>query len=514
MMMKNSMQPEKSTDLKIERRASTGIGGLDAVLNGGLPENRLYLLQGEPGTGKTTLALQFLLEGARVGERGLYISFSESKEELQAVGVSHGWDLSRIELLELSALEHQLRPEAQNTVFHPAEVEMSETVGLVLREVERVKPSRVVFDSVSEMRMLADSPLRYRRQVLALKQFFSSKKCTVLFLDDLTATPTDLQVRSIVHGVINLQKLHPEFGGERRRLNIVKLRGIQFLSGHHDYVIQRGGLCVFPRMVAADHLLKFQPRTLSSGIEELDQLLGGGLEAGTSALFLGPAGTGKSTLAIQYAVAAAERGERGAIFAFEESVNTLFSRTESLGMNLKGHIASGMLEVRKVDPAELSPGEFADSVRKAVLEGGLKIVVIDSLNGYLHAMPQEAFLTLQLHELLSFLGNQGVLTVLVLAQQGMMGAMMSTPVDLTYLADTVIITRYFEAMGRVKKAVSVLKKRGGMHESTIREFKIKKGGITLGEPLSKFQGVLTGVPVFHGDPRKILKEEEDGLVGS
>jgi circadian clock protein KaiC len=486
-----------------------GIEGLDAVLNGGLPKHRLYLIQGEPGTGKTTLALQFLLEGVKKGQRVLYITFSESKEELIAVAESHGWDLSNVDLLELSAIEALLQPEAQNTVFHPAEVEMTQTTELLLAEVRRVNPARVVFDSVSEMRMLAGSPLRYRRQMLALKQFFSGEKCTVLLLDDLTSTPTDLQVQSIVHGVINLQKLHPEFGDERRRLNVVKLRGIKFIGGHHDYVIVRGSTKVFPRMVASDHMTHYPKTQSSSGIPRLDTLLGGGLDVGTSTLFLGPAGTGKSTLAIQYALAAAERGERAAIFAFEESMNTLLSRTQSLGMDLTKHMKSGMLEIRKIDPAELSPGEFADSIRRSVLERNVRVVVIDSLNGYLHAMPQEEFLTLQLHELLSFLGNQGVLTLLVLAQQGMMGAMMTTPVDLTYLADTVIITRYFEAMGQIKKAVSVLKKRGGAHESTIREFTIDRGGIEVGEPLANFQGVLTGVPVFHGDAGSILEEAHE-----
>ncbi|HLE00575.1 MAG TPA: ATPase domain-containing protein [Bdellovibrionota bacterium] len=493
-------------------RCRTGIAGLDDILRGGLPRNRLYLVQGEPGTGKTTLALQYLLEGARQGEKGLYITFSETEEELNTVAASHGWDLKDISLFELSSLEERLQPESQNTVFHPSEVEMNQTTALLLAEVERVKPTRVVFDSVSEMRMLAETPLKYRRQMLSLKQFFSGRNCTVMVLDDRTAAPSDLQVQSIVHGVINLQKMHPEFGDERRRLNIVKVRGIKFTGGHHDYTIRTGGIEVFPRMISAQHFTEFNKERISSGIPRIDALLGGGLDAGTSTLFLGPAGTGKSTLSILYAVAAAQRGEYAMIFAFEESIHTLLARTAALGMDLKKYLAEGLLEVRKIDPAELSPGEFADSVRSSVLAKKPRVIVIDSLNGYLQAMPQEQFLILQLHELLAFLGNQGVATILVLAQQGLPGAAMIAPMDVTYLADTVVIIRFFEAAGAVKKAVSVMKKRGGSHETTIREFAIGKNGITVGEPLSEFQGVLTGIPSFHGKQQKIL-EKENGSRG-
>lgn len=489
-----------------DERVRVGIAGLDAILNGGLPRNRLFLVQGEPGTGKTTLALQFLMEGARSGEKGLYITFSESREELLGIAASHGWDLSGISLLELSALENQLLPEAQNTVFHPAEVEMNQFTDLILRKVEEEVPVRVVFDSVSEMRMIAETSLRYRRQMLSLKQYFSGRKCTVLLLDDLTASPGDLQVQSIVHGVINLQKLHPDFGTERRRLSIVKVRGIQFVGGHHDYVIRRGGIKMFPRMISSDHDMVSKIESVTSGIGGLDQLLGGGFDRGTSNLFLGPAGTGKSTLALRVAYAAAERGEHAAIFCFEESLNTLQSRASSLGMDLEHLTRTGLLEIRKVDPAQLSPGEFAELIRCAVTERNLRVLVIDSLNGYLHAMTQEKYLVLQLHELLAFLSRRGVVTVMVLAQQGLMG-MMNTPVDLTYLADTVVITRYFEALGRVKKAVSVVKKRAGEHEDTIRELSISKLGIRVGQPLEGFHGVLTGVPTFHGNAASILSQE-------
>lgn len=491
--------------------SATGIGGLDTILCGGLPSDRLYLVQGEPGTGKTTLALQFLLEGVKSGEKGLYITFSETQNELRSVSDSHGWDISGLDFFDLSAIEQQLQPESQNTVFHSSEVEMNQTVQLIVDEVERVNPRRVVFDSVTELRMLADTPFKYRRQILALKQIFSKRACTVVFLDDLTAAPRDLQVQSIVHGVIQLQKMHPEFGDERRRLSIVKLRGVQFIGGNHDYVIRKGGLRVFPRMIASDHMESYSRETpMSSGIAHLDELLGGGLDPGTSSLFMGPAGTGKSTLAIQFAYAAAERGEKAAIFAFEESLQTMFARSAALGMDLQKHIKSGLLHIQKVDPAELSPGEFADLIRRRVLSENLKVVSIDSLNGYLHAMPKEEFLILQLHELLAFLGNQGVVTLLVLAQQGMMG-MMQTPVDLTYLADTVILTRFFEAVGNVRKAVSVIKKRGGKHETTIRELKIEKGGISVGDPLTNFQGVLSGVPAMIGNDLKggLLNAELD-----
>lgn len=481
-----------------EKKMHTGIPGLDLILTGGLPENRLYLMQGEPGTGKTTIAFQFLLEGIKNGEKCLYISFSESREELQSVASSHDWDISKLDMLELGSIEEQLKPEAQNTVFYPSEVEMNQTTSYLYSEVERIKPSRIVFDSVSELRMLAESSLRYRRQMLALKQFFSKQKVTVLLLDDLTTSPKDLQVQSIVHGVINLLKFHPEFGTERRRLNIVKLRGINYSGGYHDYIIKKGGVEVFPRMISSSYRLSTENRKFSSGLKELDDLMGGGLDSGTSTLFLGPAGTGKSTLAIQYAYAAAERGEQAAIFAFEESIATLLTRTSSVGMNIQKHIDSGKITISKIDPAQLSPGEFADQIRNSVLKDGCKVIAIDSLNGYLHAMPQEQFLTLQLHELLSFLSGQGVATLMVLAQQGMMGQMMNTPVDLTYLADTVVITRYFEVLGSVRKAVSVIKQRSGLHESTIRELTFTKKGLVVGKPLTQFKGVLTGVPEFFG----------------
>lgn len=494
-----------TTALKSEKRLKTGIDGFNNILNGGIPENRLYLMQGEPGTGKTTIAFQFLLEGIKNKERCLYISFSESREELESVARSHNWDISKLNMLELGSIEEQLKPEALNTVFHPSEVEMNQTMKVLHSEIERIKPNRVVFDSISEMRMLADSSLRYRRQMLALKQFFASQNCTVLMLDDLTTSPKDLQVQSIVHGVINLQKLHPEFGTERRRLNVVKLRGMEYLGGFHDYIIKVGGVEIFPRMVSNAHTIVPSTKKYSSGLKELDSLIGGGLDAGTSTLFLGPAGTGKSTLAIQYAYAAAERGEKAVLFCFEESLSTLLMRTASVGMNIQKHLDSGMMLIHKIDPAQLSPGEFTHLIIDAVNKDA-KVVIIDSLNGYLHAMPEEQFLTLQLHELLSYLGSQGIATLMVLAQQGMMGHMMNTPIDLTYLADTVLITRYFENNGSVKKAVSVIKQRSGLHESTIRELMFTKTGLVVGKPLTEFKGVLTGVPEFTGKDKGLKSD--------
>jgi circadian clock protein KaiC len=485
----------------ISQRLQTGITGLDTILGGGFPDNRLYLMQGEPGTGKTTIAFQYLLEGLKAKERCLYISFSESREELVAVADSHDWDISNLNMLELGSIEEQLKPESQNTIFYPSEVEMNNTMNVLYSEIEKIKPQRIVFDSISEMGMLAESSLRYRRQMLALKQFFAKKNCTVLLLDDLTSSPTDLQVQSIVHGVINLQKLHPEFGNERRRMNIVKLRGIEYMGGYHDYVIKKGGVEIFPRMISNNHESKVVLQRYSSNIVELDHLVGGGLHAGTSTLFLGPAGTGKSTISMQYAYAAAQRGEKAILFSFEESILTLKSRTAALGMDIQKYIDNGMIKISKIDPAQLSPGEFSSQIRTAVLKENFKVVVIDSLNGYLHAMPQEQFLTLQLHELLTFLSSQGVATLLVLAQQGMLGHMMNTPIDLTYLADTVFITRYFEDCGAVRKAVSVIKQRSGSHESTIRELTFTSKGISVGKPLTELRGVLTGVPEFAVGPK-------------
>lgn len=477
-------------------RCPTGVPGFDDVLCGGLPRHRLYLVQGDPGVGKTTLALQFLLEGAKHGETSLYITLSETKEELLGIASSHGWNLDQIHLFELSAVEELIRgSKTDSTFFHPAEVELTRMTGSLLKEVERIKPSRVVFDSLSELRMLAETPLRYRRQILQFKQFFSGRKSTILLLDDRTSSRHDLQVESIAHGVISLQKTAPEFGIPRRQMNVVKIRGVQYREGYHDFILQKGGMVVFPRLVATEHAREFKQENFPSGIPELDSLLGGGLGRGTSSIFMGPPGTGKSTLAIQYALAAAVAKEKVLWFIFDETRETLLHRSAQLGLDINPHVSAGLIHVQQIDPAEITPGELAHKIRHGVLHENVRMVIIDSINGYLNAMPEERYLNLQLHELLAFLNQQGVITILVLAQKGLVGTIHSY-VDLTYLADTVVLLRFFEARGAVKQAVSVIKKRSGDHERTIREIKIGRGGIQVGEPLVRLQGVLTGVPRF------------------
>jgi circadian clock protein KaiC len=476
--------------------ASSGIDGLDDILAGGFVRRRLYLVEGVPGSGKTTLAMQFLLEGVKAGEPVLYVTLSETAEELGAVAGSHGWSLDGINIRELAPAEGALDADEQNTLFHPSEIELAATIKSILGDVERLRPSRVVFDSLSELRLVAGNALRYRRQILALKQFFATRDCTVMLLDDMTATDHDLQMRSIAHGVVLLEVLHPEYGAERRRLRVLKYRGVNFRGGFHDFRINRGGLVVFPRLVAAEHRQRVIRRKLASEITELDALLGGGIEEGTSTLILGAAGTGKSTLAAQFAAAAAARGEPSALFVFDESPSTLLLRCEHLNVDLARHVESGIVSLQQVDPAELTPGELIHLIRAAISTHGAKVVIIDSLNGYLNAMPAERYLTIQLHELLMYLGQMGVATILVGAQQGLIGSQMTTPVDASYLADAVVLMRYFEHRGEVRQAISVMKKRGSRHERTLREFRLDDGGITVGEPLRDFRGVLTGVPEY------------------
>lgn len=484
-----------------------GVEGLDQVLDGGLPKNRLYLIQGDPGVGKTTLAIQFLLEGARNGEPGLYITLSETKDEIENVAHSHGWDLSQIHLYELSSIEEKIRGESESTFFHPSEVELNRTTDALIAEVKRVKPGRVVFDSLSEMRMLAETPLRYRRQILQLKQFFAGRQCTVLLLDDRTSGSHDLQVESIAHGVICLERESPEYGISKRHLNVLKIRGSLFREGNHDLALRRGGMVVFPRLVAAEHHRDFPREDFPSSIPALDTLLGGGLGRGTSTMFMGPPGTGKSTLAISFALTAARRGEKALIFIFDETIGTLLNRTAKLGLDLEPHVQSGLIVIAQIDPAEISPGEMAHRIRQAVDNDGARMIILDSINGYLNTMSAERHLSLQLHEMLAYLNQQGVITIMVLAQQGLVGSMQST-VDLTYLADTVILLRFYEARGEVKQALSVIKKRSGNHERTIRELKIGANGIWLGEPLRDMQGILTGVPTF------LTPEPKGGKVGA
>jgi len=478
--------------------ANTGIEGLDDILGGGLTRNQLYLIEGVPGSGKTTLAVQFLLEGARRGEPVLYVTLSETEAELRAVAASHGWSLEGIAIREVVPSEASLLSDEQYTMFHPSEVELHETTKSILADVERIKPTRVVFDSLSELRLLAGNPLRYRRQILALKQFFIGRSCIVLMLDDLTSASHDLQVQSIAHGVIRLEQLYPEFGAERRRMIVLKYRGVRFRGGYHDYRINLGGIDVFPRLIASEHPMEGLMEKLPSGNEAIDALLGGGVERGTSTLIVGAAGTGKSSLAAHFVAAAAARGQNSAMFIFDEGKHTLLSRAAGLGIDLRTPIAEGRVTLRQVDPAELSPGEFAHAIRRAVEDRDVAVVVIDSLNGYLNAMPQERFLIIQLHELLTYLGQAGVATLLVGAHQGLIGANMITPVDASYLADAVILMRYYETNGEVHQALSVVKKRGGAHERSIREFRLSSDGISVSPPLREFRGILTGVPVFDG----------------
>lgn len=477
---------------------STGIKGLDAILGGGLVRDRIYLVEGEPGTGKTTTGLQFLFDGVKRGESVVYITLAETTAELRGVAASHGWTLEGIHVHEVLPSENLLSPEAQYTMFHPSEVEMGSTTQMILSVIDERKPTRVVLDSLSELQLLADTPLRYRRQVLALKQFFASRSCTVMLLDDRTAAGVDLQVRSIAHGVLTLEQSVKEYGCERRRVRVVKYRGIAFRGGLHDYEIRYGGLSVYPRLVASESRVIERRQQLTSGLAALDALLGGGLEEGTSTLIAGPPGSGKSSLASQFVAAAAKRGQSSAMFLFEEATNNLLNRADGLGMGIREPYQKGLLKIQQIDPAELSPGEFSCAVCEAA-DMGAKIIVIDSINGYLNAMPDERFLTTHLHELLTYLGQRGVVTLLVGVQQGMLGGTMSTAVDASYLADNVLMLRYFEHDGEVKQAVSVFKKRGSLHERTIRQFSMSGDGIKVGEVLRGFRGILTGVPVYLGN---------------
>jgi len=490
---------------------STGVIGLDDILGGGLPRDCFYLIQGDPGSGKTTLALQFLLEGVRRGEAVFYVTLSETRDELVKVTRSHGWSVENIPLLELSAIDQLLRPEAQTTVFHPSEVELNKVSKLLINEARKTRPVRVVFDSLSEFRLLAETALRYRRELLNLKQHFAQYKSTVLLLDDKmdnSAIGVDPHVLSLSHGVIEMEQLSPDYGTSRRRMRVLKLRGVKFREGYHDYTIKTGGLRAFPRLVAAEHFARIKSEPVSSGIKELDELFGGGLDRGTTTLILGSAGTGKSTVALQYAAQMARNGERGILFGFDETRAIMLARTKALGIDLEPHIQSGFFTAQQVDPAEISPGEFAARIVDAV-NAGCKFVAIDTLNGYLNAMPGEKYLNNQLHELTSYLNFKGVVTILILAQHGLV-AVAETPVDLSYLADTVVNLRFFEAAGEVKQSIAVIKKRSGPHEKTIREFKLEPGlGVRVGKPLKEFHGVLTGAPVFHGDTKvEILGSDE------
>lgn len=483
-----------------DRKAMFGLPGLDDITVGGLTRNRVFLLEGAPGTGKTTIASQWLMAGAVAGEKCLYITLSETEEELREGASSHGWELGQdFEIFELTPPEALLDENQQQSLLYSSDLELGETTRRILEVIERVKPDRVVLDSLSEIRLLAQSSLRYRRQLLALKHFFAKYHATVLLLDDLTADVLDKTVHSVAHGVIHLEELALSYGPERRRLRVLKYRGQRYRGGFHDYVIEEGGVRVFPRLISAEYNISFARGTVPTGASALDELLGGGFERGTSTLILGPAGTGKSLLALTFVAAAVARGENAAMFIFDEELGLLFSRAVGLGIDIQAMIDSNRLLVEQVDAAQLTPGEFSQRVRLAVENHQAKTVVIDSINGYQAAMPEEQALILHMHEMLQYMNRQGVMTFLTVAQHGLVGDM-KAPVDITYLADTVVLLRYFEAFGRVRRAISVVKKRTGAHEDTIREYQIGSNGITLGVPLTNFQGVLRGVPTIFMEP--------------
>ncbi len=473
-------------------RLETGIPGFDDILGGGLPARRLYLVQGDPGAGKTTLAMRFLLEGLRREERALYVTLSESRDELGDIARSHGWSLQGLDILEVSA--DAMADESETTVFQPSEVELGQRMRKLLAEVDRLRPTRLVLDSCSELRLLAQSALRYRRQILAFKQRVTQLGCTILLLDNPAPGSPDMLLQSVVHGVVAMEQLSPLYGAERRRLRVVKLRGLKYRGGYHDFVIRTGGVHVFPRLVAAEHHRDFARQPVASGIADLDALLGGGPDRGTSLLLMGPSGSGKSAVGAQFALAAAARGERAVVIALDEGAGVYLARAASLGMDLRPHLDAGRISLQQVDPAELSPGEFTDGIRREVEEENARLIVIDSLNGYLNAMPQESFLSLQLHELLAYLAQRGVLTVITVAQHGLVGPDAEAPIDLSYLADSVLLFRYFEARGQVRKAVTAIKKRSGPHASTIRELLLSSEGIHMGPVLERFRGVLSGHP--------------------
>jgi circadian clock protein KaiC len=484
---------------------TSGLPALDYILRGGYAANRVHLIEGEPGAGKTTLGLQFLLEGRTKNERCLYITLSEGRDELIQVAGTHGWSMDGIEIFELVPPELSLDPDREQSILYASDLELGETLRLVMEEVERVAPARVVFDSLSEIRLLSQGALKFRRQVLALKHFFATRHCTVLFLDDLTQAEEDLGLHSLAHGVLRLEQIAQTYGAERRRLRVFKMRGRAFHGGFHDYIIRTGGLEVFPRLVAGSHpdTGSFRKQALS-GVPQLDALVGGGLDYGTSTLIVGPSGCGKSTIATRYVQTALERGEKVLFISFDETERVFLHRAQGLGWDFSDALASKQLVFRQVDPAELSPGEFAGTVSQAVEQDGASVVVLDSLTGYQHAMPEEQFLLLQMHEMLTYLNQQGVLTFVILAQSGMIGAMQS-PVDMTYLSDAALLLRFFEADGEIRRALSVIKKRTGAHENAIREMMIDAHGIQVGEKLSGFRGILTGVPTYVGG-EQLLKD--------
>jgi circadian clock protein KaiC len=488
---------KKSSQSPITTRIGTGVLGLDEILLGGLPSGQMYLLEGDPGTGKTTLAMQFIIAGVRQGEKTLYVTLSESRTELEGSAISHGWEVSELPIAEFIPAEASLSPEQQYTVFHPSEVELAETIQKLTQLIDQVKPDRLVIDSLSELRLLAADTMRYRRQLLALKHYFVGRDTTVLLLDDRTAEGSDMQLQSIAHGVFRLEKIQRNYGVTRRRMEILKLRGSAYREGYHDYTIITGGLRIFPRLVANEHDTPFDAERLLSGLPALDAMFGGGINRGSSTLIMGPSGCGKSTISMVFASAAAARGDRTIVYAFDEVLRTAQDRAEALGMPVRRLIEEGSLAMSQVDPAELSPGEFASQIRHDVENNDTRVVVIDSLNGFMMSMPGEKDLHLHMHELLAYLNQKGVVTLLLLTQHGFIGSM-QTEVDISYLSDTVILLRYFETEGEIRQLISVVKQRVGQHERTLRELRMADGAVHIGEPLSSFRGLLTGVPELTG----------------
>lgn len=495
-----------------EKFVPSGVPGLDDVLLGGFIREGFYLVQGDPGSGKTTVALQYVRSRIQAGESCLYITLTESSRDLDNAARSHNWSLEGIEFCDLTMSAANLVGVPESSIFHPAETELGETTQAIFAAVEKAKPKHVVFDGLSEMRLLSGNPLIYRRQMLALKEFFAQRHTTVLLLDDRSSAFGDIQPESLVSGNIVLERTLPQYGRARRRMYATKVRGANFRGGYHDYDIIQGGVIVHPRLVAAEHHERFQREIYSSGIPNLDLMLDGGLTTGSTTLMLGPAGVGKSTVAMQFAVNAMKAGQKAAVYMFDEVLDTLVERVEKLCLSkeggLRAYMAEGLLHAQQVDPAEMSPGAFAFEVRRAV-EAGTKVIIIDSLNGYLNAMPEERFLTTHLHEMFSYLNQKGVLTIMVVAQHGMIvGGGAAGDVDVSYLADSVLLYRYFEAQGSIKQAISVFKKRTGAHERTLREMKISSDGLHVGDPLREFRGIMTGVPRYEGRA-KMLPEELD-----
>jgi circadian clock protein KaiC len=500
--------PEPNSRSRGVPKCATGVAGLDAILRGGLASNHVYLIDGDPGTGKTTLGLQFLLTGVARGERGMYVTLSESAAELRETAMSHDWSLDGLDLVELAEVQPGRVDEAY-TLFHPSEIELQQTVEVVLAAIEEKRPARVVIDSLSEMRLLARDPLRFRRQILSLKQFFAGRACTALFLDDRTAPDGDMQLHSLAHGVIVLDHRLVEYGAERRRLEVKKLRGARFRGGFHDFRIRTGGLDVYPRLEIAPASGVLKPEEIRSDSPQLDRLLGGGLTIGTSALITGAAGTGKSVLCTQYGLAAASRGERVHFFLFDEREATFRARAKALGMSIGEAEEKGLVRIQQIEPTQMSPGEFADTVRSVVEHDDVRLIVIDSINGYMQAMPSEQLLPVQVHELLSYLANYRVTVLMTLVQHGIFGSPVDEAAEVSYLADTVLLLRYFEHAGTVRQAISVVKKRSGPHEHTIRECRVDSGGLLVGAPLAEFQGVLTGVPTYTGGTAPLMVQDNE-----